>query len=117
MGENASYFNKHPQQQQQLNGPHPPPAFLVNTYENTGLPPPPPVQAQYEAQPQMAVVPDSVVHADQTCIDGGAHYWMKDYTLCGWCWLICFFPLGVVCCYLTADEKCTKCQKITTEYI
>jgi hypothetical protein len=106
MGENTSYFN-----QQQGQTPQPAPAYPVNMQANTGLPPPP-LQAQYQMQPQMVMVPVGAVPAGQVCIDGGVHNWMKDYTLCGICWLIWCFPCGILCCYLGADQKCTKCQQV-----
>ncbi|KAI8051284.1 hypothetical protein BDF22DRAFT_693008 [Syncephalis plumigaleata] len=109
MGENTAYFN---QQQQQQQGQSPTPAHPANMHESTGLPPPPPPQAQYQMQPQMIMVPAGAVPAGHACIDGGAHNWAKDYTLCGICWLIWCFPCGLLCCYLNADQKCTKCQQV-----
>ncbi|KAI9592537.1 hypothetical protein BDF19DRAFT_451484 [Syncephalis fuscata] len=104
MGENTAFF-----QQQQAQGavPH---AYPANMQQNSNLPPPP--QMQYQAQPQMIMVPAGVVPAGQACIDGAAHNWAKDYTLCGICWLIWCFPCGLICCYLNADQKCTKCQQV-----
>ncbi|RKP05796.1 hypothetical protein THASP1DRAFT_25767 [Thamnocephalis sphaerospora] len=74
-------------------------------------------QAGYGTQPmhtqQHVAVQQVAVNPQQLCIDGLAHNWEKEYTLCGICWLIWCFPCGLLCCYLNADEKCRKCQRIS----
>lgn len=40
---------------------------------------------------------------------GGAHCIVEDFTPCGICLGIVFFPIGLLCCMVMRERRCTKC--------
>ncbi|XP_053393459.1 brain protein I3-like [Mercenaria mercenaria] len=79
----------------------PPPA-----YQQAGYPP----QGQHSSnvvvvtqQPQPQVV------AVGTCARCGIGHVSDNFTVLGIILAICFFPLGVLCCFLLMEKRCDRC--------
>ncbi|XP_066940750.1 membrane protein BRI3-like [Macrobrachium rosenbergii] len=60
-------------------------------------------------QPQAA----SVVYATSgSCPNCRAGVFVDDFTCCGICLAVCFFPLGLICCFAMRERKCSNCGLI-----
>ncbi|CAG9816186.1 unnamed protein product [Phaedon cochleariae] len=35
--------------------------------------------------------------------------WGSTWGCCAWMWLICCFPIGILCCLCMREKKCTQC--------
>ncbi|XP_071540038.1 membrane protein BRI3-like [Panulirus ornatus] len=81
----------------------------VNTQGN-----PPPVGYQPPPGPQQAappaVVATPVVIMGQTCPTCKTGLIQSEFTACGICLAICCFPVGLVCCYLMRERRCSNCK-------
>jgi len=44
-----------------------------------------------------------------SCSGGGNHFIVEDFTCCGVCLAIFFFPIGVLCCLVMRERRCPKC--------
>jgi len=98
--------------------PGPPPSYS----QSQGYP----QQQQQQQQPVFVQQPGSSVHVVHTvqptvvapgyvgpagnCPNCRAGILVQSYTFCGICLAICFFPLGVLCCLLMTEKKCTNCR-------
>ncbi|XP_038064324.1 annexin A7-like [Patiria miniata] len=77
----------------------------------------PPQQQGYppqQQQPPTVVAIQQPAPATQVVVTGGCptcHVGMMtdSYTACGIILAICFFPLGVICCLMMKERKCTNC--------
>jgi len=36
-------------------------------------------------------------------------FYGKEFTTCGIVLAVCFFPLGIICCWMMREDKCTSC--------
>lgn len=43
------------------------------------------------------------------CPAGGYHQFKTEYSICGICWLICCFPLGILCFLGSRQYVCLNC--------
>jgi len=43
------------------------------------------------------------------CAAGGGHDIHEEFTCCGLCLGIVFFPLGLICCLTMKDKQCARC--------
>ncbi|KAI8847389.1 hypothetical protein BC829DRAFT_396477 [Chytridium lagenaria] len=43
------------------------------------------------------------------CPSGGIHQFEDEFTCCGIFLAICFFPIGVLCCWMMRTSTCAKC--------
>jgi len=75
-------------------------------------------QPQQFAQPQYGYQPaviaqqaPVVVVGSGGCPGGGAHFIVEEFTGCGICLAIFFFPLGVLCCLAMKEQRCAKCNQ------
>jgi len=48
----------------------------------------------------------------QDCPAGGHHAIQEEFTPCGICLGVCFFPIGILCCLLMREHKCVKCNQL-----
>lgn len=64
-------------------------------------------------QPQTVYTPPptQVVVIQDACVDGGHHVIEKSFDCCGILLAILFFPIGLICCFVMASNKCVKCGK------
>jgi hypothetical protein len=62
-----------------------------------------PPQAQYMQAPQGAVIVAPVV-SDVRCLDGYCHDYEGEFTACGVCLGIFFFPIGLLCCLALREQ-------------
>ena len=59
-----------------------------------------------QTQP-MSMAPGKVpagARNDAICIDGKTHFWNDEFTACGICCGVCFFPLGLIYCFLMRER-------------
>uniref|UniRef100_H2XVF9 Membrane protein BRI3 n=1 Tax=Ciona intestinalis TaxID=7719 RepID=H2XVF9_CIOIN len=97
-----NYGAPHPQQQM---GYAPPPQ------QQMGYAPPPQQQMGYVPQQQgVAQAPVVVVQAGG-CPNCRAGVMVDDYTCCGICLAIFFFPIGILCCLAMKQRRCSNCGK------
>ncbi|ETV93675.1 hypothetical protein H310_12442 [Aphanomyces invadans] len=77
-----------------------------------------PVETVYEAHPVAAspvgaplVVTASgqVLKPDGTCAHVRAD---NEFTCCGICCAICFFPAGILCCLFMQERHCSHCKQL-----
>ncbi|CAL4105081.1 unnamed protein product [Meganyctiphanes norvegica] len=67
-----------------------------------------PAQAHIQhAQPTRIAVPTMVEGACPSCRVGVLQ---SEFTCCGICLGICFFPIGLLCCWAMREKVCTSCQ-------
>ncbi|XP_050708426.1 brain protein I3-like [Eriocheir sinensis] len=86
--------------------------------------PPPPVGFQVSS-PQATVTTTTVVSAPPpptqvvlvqstwscpACKQMGFVH--EEFTMCGICLAICFFPLGLICCFMMRRRRCSNCRAI-----
>lgn len=79
-----------------------------------GYPPPAPgfqyptTQQPGQQQQQVIVVSSGPVGTGNcpVCRNGNL---IEDFTCCGICLAIFFFPLGLICCLLMKERRCTRC--------
>lgn len=95
------------QQQQQ----YPPPG---QQYPPTGQQYPPPGQ-QYPQAAGQATVQQApgvvVITSGNSCPSCHVGYIREDYTCCGIALAILFFPLGLICCLLMKEKRCSHCSQ------
>ncbi|DAZ97708.1 TPA: hypothetical protein N0F65_009607 [Lagenidium giganteum] len=34
-----------------------------------------------------------------------------DFSCCGICCGVCFFPIGLICCFMMREKRCANCKK------
>ncbi|XP_068236340.1 uncharacterized protein [Palaemon carinicauda] len=103
--------------------PNPPPTVRVDTQQaqgyrpgqqypppyayNPGKPGPVPVVVATQGQ----VVTQSVlVIPPGTCPNCRAGFLRNEYSICGMCCAIFFFPMGILCCMLMTERRCSNCH-------
>nr|XP_027211940.1 brain protein I3-like [Penaeus vannamei] len=60
------------------------------------------------AQPVVTAAP-VVVIAGATCPACRAGILRNEFTCCGIFLAICFFPIGMLCCFLMMERRCSNC--------
>ncbi|XP_053393456.1 brain protein I3-like [Mercenaria mercenaria] len=100
----------------------PPPSYQQSGYPpQTGYPPqagyapqqgyaPPPPQGYTQQSSNVVVVtqPQQVVAVGSCRVCGVGHV-SENFTGLGIILAICFFPLGVLCCFLLMEKRCDRC--------
>ncbi|XP_045607201.2 membrane protein BRI3 [Procambarus clarkii] len=103
-----------------------PPAYHPNNPAAAGPPPPysasPPIRFQphtqtvyMQQQPHSSVVTTQPMMAPVILMAGGncpacrAGILRNDFTCCGIWIAVLFFPLGILCCFLMMERRCTHC--------
>merc|ERR1739842_266945 len=90
----------------------PAPAYQPPTYQPAPGPVPGPAYQPapmvVQQQPMVAAQPAQVVLVGG-CPSCKAGVLQEDFTCCGICLGICFFPIGLLCCFLMKEKKCTNC--------
>ena len=76
-------------------------------YHDTNYPQQPPMYNQ-QSPPQQGLPQDQIAPQFR-CPAGNSHFYKDEFTCCGICLAVCFFPIGLVCCYVMKDKKCVKC--------
>ena len=46
------------------------------------------------------------------CIDGQAHYFTTEFSLCAILLSIIFFPIGLIFCLCMTHQRCIKCGRL-----
>ncbi|XP_037783236.1 brain protein I3-like [Penaeus monodon] len=73
------------------------------------------VQQQHQQQPHVVTTQPVistapiVVVAGATCPACRAGILRNEFTCCGIFLAICFFPLGLLCCFLMMERRCSNC--------
>ncbi|KAJ9068691.1 hypothetical protein DSO57_1026214 [Entomophthora muscae] len=65
-----------------------------------------------DMNPNVAAITYAQGHQDPmsgACPSGGPHTYTDSYTMCGIAWAAICFPIGIICCYATRENKYTKC--------
>jgi hypothetical protein len=73
------------------------------------MPQQPQPQRQQQQQQQTIVVTTQAV-ATGNCPVCRVGFMTDDFTCCGICLAIFFFPLGLICCLLMRERRCTSCN-------
>ncbi|KAG0719046.1 Brain protein I3 [Chionoecetes opilio] len=60
-------------------------------------------------QPMVSAQP-MVIVSGGNCPACRSGHLVNEFTFCGICLGICFFPLGVICCLLMRERKCASCR-------
>jgi hypothetical protein len=107
-GYNVNQYQQggYPPPNQNYNPGYPPP----NQGYNPGYPPvsgPPPVIHQQPPQAQVIVVQQGRLPGNCPVCRTGNMY--ESFTCCGICCAIFFFPLGLICCLLMRETRCSHC--------
>ncbi|XP_064095687.1 membrane protein BRI3-like [Macrobrachium nipponense] len=58
------------------------------------------------SQPQASPV---VYVANGSCPNCRVGFFVDDFTCCGICLAIFFFPIGLICCFAMRERKCSNC--------
>ncbi|KAF0702314.1 hypothetical protein AaE_016010 [Aphanomyces astaci] len=61
------------------------------------------------ASPLLVTATGQVLKPDGTCAHVRAD---SDFTICGICCGICFFPAGIICCLLMQERHCSHCRVV-----
>jgi len=97
-------------------GAYPPGAYPPGAYPPPGAGYPQPGPAYPVAAPaaqgqqqQQTIVVTTGQAATGNCPVCRAGFIVEDFTCCGICLAIFFFPLGLICCLLMRDRRCSRC--------
>jgi hypothetical protein len=114
--QSQSHYQSHPQPA------YPNPAYSAPPAYAPTVAVLPPSQAQgsnSSGAPQSAPVPlhpgsaviitSSPQFVSGLCVDQQGHYFNEEFTGCGVCLAIAFFPLGIACCWALRENRCKKC--------
>ncbi|XP_074657044.1 uncharacterized protein LOC141910218 [Tubulanus polymorphus] len=99
-----------PYPQPQPYGPPQPQPYGVPQQQPYGAPPPQQYGHPIAAQPH-AASPTVVVVGNQGCQACQQGSYVSNFTCCGICCAIIFFPIGIICCCLMKERHCTGCGR------
>ncbi|KAL4239795.1 hypothetical protein ACF0H5_000598 [Mactra antiquata] len=73
--------------------------------------PPPPQQMQTTQAATVTVVTQPGMQRPGACPYCGIGFARSDYTILGILIALLFFPLGIICCMMMTETKCTNCNR------
>ncbi|XP_060552482.1 membrane protein BRI3-like [Ruditapes philippinarum] len=91
--------------------PPPPPQYQPQPNQvNPQAYPPPYGQPQIQQQSNVVVISQpGVPRGTGNCPHCGIGFVKTNYTLLGFLILLIFFPIGIICCLLMTEKRCSHC--------